>query len=77
MYDMHGDGFLNVLVDGREVVRHQSTSGEGQSFDVEGSFVAERKGALLELEMKSPFGKMMVFEISGVVVERVGSGRLT
>lgn len=71
-YDLVGDGVLSVLVDGKIVARHQASSGQGEVFDVQGAFVTERRGTLLELEMKSPFGKMMVFEISGVVIERVG-----
>lgn len=72
---MHGDGFLNVLVDGREVAKHHASNGKKQLFDIAGVFVSERKGAIFELQMKSPFGKMMVFEISGVLVERVGTGQ--
>ncbi|KAE9986400.1 hypothetical protein EG327_004368 [Venturia inaequalis] len=72
-YDAVGDGVLSVLIDGKIVARHQASSGQGEIFDIQGSFVCEKRGTLLELEMKSPFGKMMVFEISRVVVERVGS----
>jgi hypothetical protein len=74
LYDIPGDGFLNVMVDGRPIAKHASSSGHGRVFDVEAAFVSEKKGALLELEMKSPFGKMMVFEIGSVVVEAVGDG---
>lgn len=72
-YDMVGDGVLSVLVDGKVAARHQASSGQGEVFDIQGAFVCEKRGTLLGLEMKSPFGKMMVFEISAVVVERVGT----
>lgn len=71
--DLIGDGVLSVLIDGRAVARHQASSGQGEVLDVQGAFVCGKRGTLLELEMKSPFGKMMVFEISAVVAERVGT----
>ncbi|QDS76703.1 hypothetical protein FKW77_000810 [Venturia effusa] len=72
-YDSGGEGVFCAFIDGKIVARHQANGKRGEAIDVQGSFICEQPGALLELEMKSPFGKMMVFEISSIVVERVGT----